>query len=304
MFDKRSHRGFGFLDGLEGFFLCAFGHAFNLPAFACNLPVDLPFQGHNLGALFHAGIAGVGVDLLLLPVQQFRRLGDVCHVGGGDHDGMHQLAVPIRPDVRFHPEIPLVALAGLVHFRVAFLFLVLGGGRCGDQGGVHQGAFAQQQAAGGQVGVDGGKEAFAQVMRFKQTPEFQERGGVGHPLGGQINAGKSLQCLAVVERVFEGFVGQPIPLLEKIHPQHPLQPDGRASPFAFGIKRFDNGQQFGPWNEGFHAREELLAASDLLFIGKLGLGKTRLVGHALKFIKFPLRRLYQIEDPRIKSAFP
>jgi hypothetical protein len=110
-------------------------------------------------------------------------------------------------------------------------------------------------------------------MGFEQTAEFQERGGVGHALGGQINAGKALQCLAVVERVFEGLVGQPIPLLEKIYPQHPLQPDGRASAFSFGIEWFDDGQQFGPRNEGFHAREKLLAAGDLLFISKLGLGK-------------------------------
>src|ERR1039458_3894939 len=89
-----------------------------------------------------------------------------------------------------------------------------------------------------------GKEALARVMRFKPTAEFQERGGVRHALGGQSNAGKALEGLTVVERVFEGFVGQAIPLLEEINPQHPLQPDGRTSALAFGIERFEDRQQF------------------------------------------------------------
>jgi hypothetical protein len=68
-----------------------------------------------------------------------------------------------------------------------------------------------------------------------------------------------LEGLTVVERVFEGFVSQAIPLLEKINPQPPLQPDGRASAFAFGIEWFDDGQRFRPWNEGCYPREKLLA---------------------------------------------
>jgi hypothetical protein len=74
-----------------------------------------------------------------------------------------------------------------------------------------------------------------------------------------------------------------MPLLEEIHPQHPLQPDGRASPFALRIERFNDRQQPRPRDDFFHAREEFLAAGDFLFSGKLGLGKTWLVGHALKF---------------------
>ena len=53
---------------------------------------------------------------------------------------------------------------------------------------------------------------------------------------------------------------------------------------ADGRLQFDR-QQFGPWNNGLHAREELLAARDFLFTGKLGLGKTRLMGHVTEFRK-------------------
>jgi hypothetical protein len=165
------------------------------------------------------------------------------------------------------------------------LFLVLGGGRRRDERGVHQCAGAHHQAARGEVGVDGGEEAFAEVMGFEPPPEFQERGGVGHALGGQIHAGEPSQRLTVIECVFEGFVGQAIPLLEEIHPQHPLQPDGRASPFALRIERFNDRQQPRPRDDFFHVRQEFLAAGDFLFGGKLGLGETRLVGHARKFRK-------------------
>ena len=147
MFDGRPDGGFGFLQRLERFFHRAFGHRFELAALAGDLPVNRPLQCHDLRALLDPGVAGVGVDLLLLAVQQFRRLCDVRDVGRSDDHGMHQPAVPIRTDVRFHSEIPLVAFAGLVHLRVALLCLVLGGGRCGDQRGVHQRPFAQQQAA-------------------------------------------------------------------------------------------------------------------------------------------------------------
>ena len=59
---------------------------------------------------------------------------------------------------------------------------------------------------------------------------------VRHAFRDQINAGKSLERLTIVERVFKGFVGQAIPLLEAIHAQHALQSNGRSSAFAFGIE--------------------------------------------------------------------
>jgi PII-like signaling protein len=41
MFDERSDGGFGFLQGLAGFFVRAFGHRFDLAAFARDLPVRI-----------------------------------------------------------------------------------------------------------------------------------------------------------------------------------------------------------------------------------------------------------------------
>ena len=77
-----------------------------------------------------------------------------------------------------------------------------------------------------------------------------------------------------------------------------------ASALALGIERFDDGQQFRPRNEGFHAREKLLAAGDLLFIRKLGLGKTGLMRHANILFILLTDVIYKLKKETIKSAFP
>src|SRR5450432_1589786 len=120
-------------------------------------------------------------------------------------------------------------------------------------------------------------------MRFEEVAEVQQGRGIRHALGTQINPRKTLERLTVVERVFEGFIGQAIPLLEEINPQHPLQADVRTSALALGIKGFDDGQQLRPRNHRVHAREKPFAAGSLLFGGKLGVGETRLMRHAAKF---------------------
>jgi hypothetical protein len=129
-------------------------------------------------------------------------------------------------------------------------------------------------------------------MRFKETPEFQQRGSIGHAFGGQVDAGKPAQGLAIVKRVFNGFVGQAIPLLEEIDAQHPLQSNGRTAAFALGIMRLDDSQHLRPRNDFLHAGQKLLATGGLLFGGKLGLGKTRLVGHASQFRNSSSARLH------------
>ena len=180
-------------------------------------------------------------------------------------------------------ERPLGAFLGRGHCRVALPGLMLGRGRRGDQRGVHQGAFAQLQAARGQVGVAGGEQALAQVVGFEPAAELQERGGGGPALGAQVNPGAAAQGLAVVEGVCEGFVCQALPLLEAIDPPPPLPPKGRAAARPLGLIRRDDGQQLGPREDCRHARGKLLAPGALLLPRKLGLGITGLLVHARLF---------------------
>ena len=96
----------------------------------------------DLGTLFHPGVARVGVRHLFLPMQKLMRLAEVRHVGDRAGDAMHQARGGIRANVRLHPEMPLVALLGLVPLRVALAFTVLGRAGRGDEGGIHPRASA------------------------------------------------------------------------------------------------------------------------------------------------------------------
>ncbi len=114
-------------------------------------------------------------------------------------------------------------------------------------------------------------------MCFEQMAEVQQRSGVGHALGAQLNARETAQRLAVVERVFEGFVGEGISWLKKIDAQHQFQPNGWTPALALGIRRLDDGEQPRPWDDFLHESKELFAACGLLIGRKLGMGKGGLV---------------------------
>jgi hypothetical protein len=145
----------------------------------------------------------------------------------------------VHRDVRLHPKIPLVALLRLVHLGVALTFPVLRRGRRGDDRRVHDRALLHQALLRAQHGVDLRQDSPRQVVPFQQVPELQKRRRIRHPFGAQVDAHKQPHRLAVVDRVLQRFVGQSIPLLQKIHPQHPFHPLRRTAPRAFRIMRLD-----------------------------------------------------------------
>jgi hypothetical protein len=90
-------------------------------------------------------VAGIAEGNRLLAVQEVMRLrhiGDIC--GGANH-GVHQAAFGIDTNVGFHAEVPLIALARLMHLRVTFLRAVLGRARRRDDRGVDDRALPQHQ---------------------------------------------------------------------------------------------------------------------------------------------------------------
>jgi hypothetical protein len=101
----------------------------------------------------------------------------------------------------------------------------------------------------------------------------------GTPSASSSMRAKRSQRLSVLQRVLERLVGQPIPLLQKIHSQHPLQPHRRPTAFALRIVRRNHRQQSLPRDHLLHARQELLTSCDLLLGGELGLGESRLLRH-------------------------
>ena len=62
-------------------------------------------------------------------MQQIRPRISVVHIGRRDLDGVVQLSPAVDPDMHLHPEVPLLALRGLMHLRISLLVLVLGRGR-------------------------------------------------------------------------------------------------------------------------------------------------------------------------------
>ena len=132
-----------------------------------------------------------------MPVQQLRQRVLVVHVGRGHHSAVGQAGLAVHADVQLHAEVPLLALAGLVHPRVALLLGVLGRTGRTDDRRVHDRACAHLQAAGLQHLAHLGEQGFAQLVILQPAAKLQQRRRVGHPLTPQVDAHKAAQCRAV-----------------------------------------------------------------------------------------------------------
>ncbi len=233
---------------------------------------------HHLRALRRAGVTGIGKHLGFVSMQQIGRVGHIAGVGRGGVQSVHQAAIGIGADVGFHAEVPLVALLGGVHVGIARAGAVFGGTGRGNEGGIDHGAFAHEQAAFAQVGVDLGKQRWSEAVCLQQAAELEQGGGVGHDCTRQVDAHKLAQRLAVGDGVFQALIGQAVPLLQEIHPQHALHSDGRAAhAAALGIDGFDHGNQSCPRHDALHLAKKLLATRHALVHRMFGTGKTELV---------------------------
>lgn len=90
---------------------------------------------------------------------------------------MHQAAVGVHSDVRFHPEEPPVALPGLMHLGVALTFDVPGGAGRRDSRVNHAAALEQRAPCG--LRLDNFQEVVCQVVGLQQSPEVQDGRLVG-----------------------------------------------------------------------------------------------------------------------------
>src|SRR5690606_35887364 len=96
--------------------------------------------------LLNTEVAGIAENPLLFTMQQLVRGHNVVHVGSGGINTVDQAQRVIDADVHLHSEAPLIALLGLMHFRITLAGLVLGGTRCRNDGGIDNAAFTQHQA--------------------------------------------------------------------------------------------------------------------------------------------------------------
>lgn len=93
----------------------------------------------------------------------------VCSGGRRARHGVHQARLHIHADVGLRAEVPLVALLGLLHLRVALAVGVLGRAGRSNQRGVHNRARAQQQAVRTQDVVDEAQHVRRNVLPLKQV---------------------------------------------------------------------------------------------------------------------------------------
>lgn len=103
-----------------------------------------------------------------------------------------------------------------------------------------------------------------EAIGFKQVAELQQGRRIRGRFTAKIDADKSTDGLAVVDRIFDAFVRQAKALLGHLHAQHARHPNRWAtSSFDFRIKRRDKLVQLAPWGHVVDLRQEAVAARQL-----------------------------------------
>ncbi len=180
----------------------------------------------------------------------------------------------------FRPKYHLLPPLGLLHLRIALFSLFFGrrGGRHDSR--VDDGAFTHEQALLSQVGVDLLENPLGQRMLLQQVTEAQECGRVRYAFARQIDTHEVAHRLTIVDRIFERLVGDRIPLLQEVDPQHALQADGRTAAFARYVREVGWRQRVDEpltRHQRLHLDQEPLAAGHLLLALVLCLGERDLL---------------------------
>jgi len=147
-----------------------------------------------------------------------------------------------------HAKVPLAALLGLMHLRVALAFVVLGRtGRC-NQGGVHHRAGLEHQSAINQFGIDSRQYLRAQVVLLEPVSKAQDCAFIRQSGDARIELGKLAVQRDVMQGLFHGRVGVSKELQQQMNAQHHLSGKRRALRLASRRMRRNQGQQLRPRN--------------------------------------------------------
>lgn len=200
------------------------------------------------GRLIGNGLCLAGVGRItphpgFLSVEQVANNDRIVDVGGRGYHGMDQFGSTVDADMGLHAEEPLITLPGLMHLRVALLFLVLGRTGRIDNRGVDDSAAIHLQPVLIQILVNQVEQLIAQIMILHQVTELADRGFVGNGLLTQVNADEAAHGARIVEGFLGGGIGQVEPVLQEVNTQHSFDAD-RAPPSALriGIERLDGFQ--------------------------------------------------------------
>ena len=237
-----------------------------------------------------ADIALVRPHRCLLAMQELIPDLAVMNLRRRGREAVHDAALGIDADVRFHPEEPVIPLLRRRHLWIAGLGLVLGRRRRVDDRRIHERARAQGDPLIGKMLVHLDEQPLRQRMLLQQVSEVQDRRLVRYAVITELNACEPAHGLAVVKHFLGHGIAQRIPLLEKVDPQHRLHRHGRtpSARAPLRVMRLDQSQQPRPWHHRFHLGQELLATRPLLLHRVAEAGKDWLLGHRRASLFVPL----------------
>lgn len=219
-------------------------------------------------------VRGVTPDSGFLAMEQVRQYLGIVDIGRCGDNGVDKLSPTVDTDVRLHAEVPLIALAGLPHLRIALFLFILGGTRRADDAGIDNGTSGYLQAILLQILIHQVEQLITQVVFLHQVAELADRGFVRHRLPTEVDADELAQRTGVIESFLGRRIRQVEPVLDEVDPQHALDTDrAPTGALRLGIERLDSRGQFLPGNDGFHFFQELFFASLLPVFLESGIGK-------------------------------
>ena len=187
--------------------------------------------------------------------------------------------MPIDPNMRLHSEVPLVALPGLVHLRIARLSGLFGRGRKCNNRAVDGGPLTELEFALLRKRVDFRQDRLAEVMDSEQFSKMKQGRGVWDGFQAQMNAYEDPHGHTFADGFLQEFVGESVPLLEKVDAQHAVDPNRGASSIALKVNGLDDGDQPRPRHHRFHFVQELFPKRPFLSGEKLTPKETKLALH-------------------------
>lgn len=202
-------------------------------------------------------IGRVAPQFGFVPMQQIRQTVRVVHIRRRRHCRMNHLCPAVDPDVRLHPEEPLIPLLRLVHVRIALLILVLRRRRGADDGRVDNGPTADLDAVGFQVLEYVLEQGGAEILALQQVTEAANRRLIGRALHAQVDADEATHRNRIVQRVFRRGIRQIEPLLKEVDSEHHLQFARWPASAGQGIDGSNQLAEAGPWHDFVHVAQEL-----------------------------------------------
>lgn len=209
-----------------------------------------------------SGIGRIAPNAVLIAVKQIPQNHRIVDISRRSHNRMNQLGFTVNTNVGLHSEVPLIALLGLMHIRIALLLLVLGGTRRADNTGIDDSASAYLQAIFLQVLIDQIKQSITQIMALHQVAELADRRLIRCRLFAQVDTHKLPHRAGVVQSFLGGRIREIEPVLQEVDTQHFLYANRPAASARWiWIEGFNGFAKLLPRNNRFHVIQKLFLAS-------------------------------------------